>query len=231
VHLSPVVADMVRFQRLTGCRPGEVCAVRPRDVDQSGNVWEYRPESHKTEHHDRERVIFIGPRAQDVLRPYLLRPAGEYCFSPDESEQIRRRIRHERRVTPLSCGNRPGSRRHGPGRRCVGPKYDSHSFRRAIHRACDLAFPPPEPLEQLGDESARQWRERLTEKQRRELKRWHSENRWSPNQLRHAAATDIRKRFGLEAAQVTLGHATADVTQVYAQRDQARAAEVMREVG
>ena len=65
----PVVADMVRFQRLTGCRPGEVCQIRPCDVDRSGEVWEYRPESHKTEHHGLERIIYIGPKAQDVLCP------------------------------------------------------------------------------------------------------------------------------------------------------------------
>ena len=42
---------------------------------------------------------------------------------------------------------------------------------------------------------------------------------WNPHQLRHTAATEIRKKFGLEVAQVTLGHATADVTQIYAERD------------
>jgi site-specific recombinase XerC len=55
--------------------------------------------------------------------------------------------------------------------------------------------------------------------------------KWSPNRLRHSAATAIRKRFGLEAAQVTLGHAAADVTQVYAERDLERAAVVMAQVG
>jgi integrase len=54
---------------------------------------------------------------------------------------------------------------------------------------------------------------------------------WSPNQLRHSAATEIRRQFGLEAAQVVLGHSRADVTQVYAERDQALAAEVMRKIG
>ena len=54
---------------------------------------------------------------------------------------------------------------------------------------------------------------------------------WSPNRLRHTAATEIRRQFGLEAAQVTLGHATADVTQVYAERDLAKAVAIMREVG
>ena len=28
-HLPPIVADMVRFQQLTGCRPGEVCHAPP----------------------------------------------------------------------------------------------------------------------------------------------------------------------------------------------------------
>lgn len=71
-HLPPVVVDMVRFQRLTGCRPGEVCILRPCDIDKSDDVWLYRPESHKTEHFGRERVILIGPKAQEILRPYLL---------------------------------------------------------------------------------------------------------------------------------------------------------------
>ena len=67
--LPAVVADMVRFQRLTGCRPGEVCMIRPCDVDTSAEVWTYRRESHKTEYGGHERAIFIGPQAQDVLRP------------------------------------------------------------------------------------------------------------------------------------------------------------------
>ncbi len=61
-NLPPMVADMVRFQHLTGCRPGEVCSIRPCDVDTSAEVWAYRPHSHKTQHHGRERRIFIGPR-------------------------------------------------------------------------------------------------------------------------------------------------------------------------
>ena len=54
---------------------------------------------------------------------------------------------------------------------------------------------------------------------------------WHPNQLRHSAATEIRSRFGLEAAQAVLGHAKADVTQIYAERDLRLAAEIMGEIG
>jgi hypothetical protein len=50
-------------------------------------------------------------------------------------------------------------------------------------------------------------------------------------QLRHTAATAIRARHGLEASQVVLGHAKADVTQLYAERDLSKAHAVMAEIG
>ena len=56
-------------------------------------------------------------------------------------------------------------------------------------------------------------------------------HRWSPLQLRHTAGPAIRAVHGLEAAQVILGHAKADVTQVYAERDQAKARAIMKEIG
>ncbi|MCY2987192.1 MAG: site-specific integrase [Planctomycetota bacterium] len=110
-HLPLIVADMARFQHLTGCRPGEVCQVRPMDVDRSGDVWCFRPGSHKTEHHGRERIIFVGPKGQAVLLPYLLRDATAYCFSPAESMQNMRDARQAARKTPLRYGNRPGTNR------------------------------------------------------------------------------------------------------------------------
>jgi integrase len=119
-HLPPIVADMVRLQRLTGARPGEICTLRPCDVDMSGLVWAYRPQSHKTEHHGRERVIFIGPKGQEILRPYLLRDKGVYCFCPAESERRRRDEDHVRRKTPLRYGNRPGSNRQRRPQRSAG---------------------------------------------------------------------------------------------------------------
>ncbi len=212
--LSPVVADMVRFQRLTGCRPGEACDVRPGDVDRSGEIWVYRPGSHKAEHHGRERIVCIGPKAQAILRPYLLRAADACCFSPRESEEKRLAALHEERKTPLSCGNRPGlNRRRWPKRR-AGRKYTSHTYRRAIERAVEklnahlvdqaaaAGDPAPEPVP-----------------------------KWAPNQLRHSAGTEVRAKFGLEAAQVILGHAKANVTEVYAERDLKLAMEVARRIG
>lgn len=54
---------------------------------------------------------------------------------------------------------------------------------------------------------------------------------WHPNQLRHGAATAIRARYGLEAAQVTLGHAQMDTSEIYAEKDEGLARRVAAEVG
>ncbi|MGK0433575.1 MAG: integrase [Planctomycetota bacterium] len=55
--------------------------------------------------------------------------------------------------------------------------------------------------------------------------------RWSPNQLRHSAATRIRKEFGIESAQAVLGHRNLETTQVYAEVNQQRAVEAMERFG
>lgn len=149
-HLPTVVADMVRFQRLTGCRPGELCLLRPLDVDRSQEVWRYRPVSHKTQHRDMERVVFIGPKAQDVLRPYLLRPADAWCFSPAESEKHRREARHAARKTPPSCGNTPGSNRKSRPKRRARDRYTNDSYNRAIQRGCEAAYGMPKELRYIS---------------------------------------------------------------------------------
>lgn len=54
---------------------------------------------------------------------------------------------------------------------------------------------------------------------------------WSPNQLRHLHGTRVRQQFGLEGAQVVLGHSRADTTQIYAERDLGLAAKIQELVG
>lgn len=54
---------------------------------------------------------------------------------------------------------------------------------------------------------------------------------WHPHQLRHTFATETHRMYGVEAAQVALGHARADVTQVYAERNLELAMKLAREVG
>jgi len=55
--------------------------------------------------------------------------------------------------------------------------------------------------------------------------------RWTPHWLRHNAATRLREEYGLEVAQVMLGHSSADMTQLYARLNLSKAVEVARVSG
>ena len=214
--LSTVVADVLRLSEVSLPPFPEVPALLgaiPMDVDRSGEVWVYRPASHKTEHHGKERFIFIGPKAQSVLMPYLLRPADAYCFSPADSEKQRLAELHAARVTPMSCGNKPGSNRVRRAKKRPGDRYTKDSYNRAITRAITAANAArKKAAAEIGVQPV------LLAS-------------WSPNRLRHAAATEVRRQFGLEAAQVTLGHSKANTTEIYAERDHDLARTVALRIG
>jgi integrase len=142
-HLPAAVADMVRVQRLAGMRPQEVVLLRPCDLDMTGPVWEYRPPRYKTEHHndddvpERERVVFLGPRAQETLRCYLPLSTAAYFFDPRLSEGERARQRRRGRKTPLWPSHlRHQERKRKPRKAALRDHYDVASYRRAIRRAC-----------------------------------------------------------------------------------------------
>jgi len=223
-HLSPVVADMVRIQLLTGCRPVEVCTMRPCDVNRDGDVWEHVPESHKTEHHGRKRIVFIGPKAQAILLRYLdNRPSDMYCFSPAEAIAQRRVQMRQDRKTPVQPSQWDRSVKQ-PAKQ-PGDRYSTMSYGKAIKAACEKSMPTI--IRKLGLLPKAQ-RDRA-----RQLRiRWRVKHVWSPNQLRHARVTNLRRDYGIEAAQVVLGHSDALLTAtVYAERDFDAARRIMAEVG
>jgi len=81
-------------------------------------------------------------------------------------------------------------------------------------------------------ETDNEWAARLGPEKWQQVEEWRKAHRWHPHQLRHLAATKLRQQFGLEAAQVWLGHSSALVTEaVYAERDQKRLAELARQIG
>lgn len=198
-RVSAQVRAMIDLQLLTGMRPGEVCAIRPCDLDMSGPIWLYRPAEHKTAHHGHERVVYLGPQAQAVLRPFLTgRATTAYCFSPAEVMAALRAARHAARKTLLSRGNAPGTNRKAHPHRAPSHVYTVSAYRTAIVRACRRAC----------------------------VSAWH------PHQLRHNYATEVRQRYGLEAARILLGHCSALVTEaVYAERDQQAAMRIAAEIG
>ena len=189
---------MVRLQALCGARSGEITRMRQCDVDRSGPVWIYRPARHKSLHKGRGRAVPLGPKAQEILRPWLEAAAGPdaFLFTPAaavERQSAERRARRKTKVQPSQAARGPKA---DPVRR-RRPRYDSAAYNKAVTSACDRAGVP----------------------------------RWGPHRLRHAVATKVRAAYGLEAAQTLLGHARADVTQVYAERDLAKAVEVMEQIG
>jgi len=229
-HVSKQIAAMLRLQALSGMRPEEVCMMKGEDLDTSDSVWSYTPQSHKTEHHQRRRVVFLGPRAQQVLRPLLKHDLSAYLFNPTEAESSRNCQRREQRQSRMTPSQALRSAKANP-KRTPGHRYTTASYRRAIHRACDNAFPPPVPICRRPGETSQEWKNRLTADEKTELQQWQRKHRWSPNRLRHNAGTELRKVYGVEASRVVLGHSSTVVTEMYAEIDFEKAKVIMGEVG
>lgn len=205
-YASPQVAAMIQLQRLTGMRPCEVVMIRMGEVDRSSEVWIYSPSSHKNSWRGRDRTIPLGPKAQELLRPFIKSEPDAFVFSPQEAEVHRGKVRRAMRKTPMTpsqCRRTP----KGKPKRAKRERYDVSSYRRAITYAIEKAN-----------------RERTLDGQSMIPK-------WFPLQLRHSRATELNEMFGIEAAAVSLGHAHADVTKVYAERNLRLAIDVARKTG
>lgn len=145
-----------------------------------------------------------------MILPFLNLNLSAYIFSPaDVVAEMRTEMRRNRRTRV-----QPGqvNRRKQFPKRTPGDRYTSSGCTVAIFKACARAFPAPVDLK--GDDR----------------KRWVREHRWSPNRLRHNAATFLRKEFGIEAVRVVLGHCFAAITEVYAELDRGKAADIMAKV-
>ncbi len=112
-HTSRQVAAMARLQLLRGMRSQEVLLMRGRDLDMSGPVWMYQPQTHKTEDYEETKEIDLGPRAQEVIRPFLKDDMDAYIFSPIDADAERRaasRANRKSRLTPSQSRRRPKRR-------------------------------------------------------------------------------------------------------------------------
>jgi len=227
--LSSQARAMVELMKITGMRAGEVTIMRACDIDMTGPVWQYRPEVHKTMHYGKQRVISLGPKAQEIIRPFLKLDLGAYLFSATDAVAEHRAEQRRNRKTKVQPSQR--NRRKRNPKRKPGDHFTTDAIRRSIANACDAAYPLPEPLCKREDETYTEWQARLTDEQKAELAAWRKAHRFHPHQLRHLAATKLRKQFGIEAARIILGHSTMAVTEVYAEIDQAKASEIAEKTG
>jgi integrase len=191
---------MVQLHLASGMRPGEVFKMRLRDIDRTGEVWAYRPFTHKTKKRGKQRVVFLGPQAQQALAEHLAVEGAlgpdDYVFSPrrwTERQLAERTAKRTSRRQPSQLRRRPKA---DPKRR-PGEKYTRWSYRQAIKRACKRAKVP----------------------------------HWTPLQVRHTTGTALRAKYGVEAAKTVLGHSRVETSQIYAERDLAKAAEIMKNEG
>jgi integrase len=205
-HCLPPVAAMARLQLLCGARPAEVVHLRKRDIMTDGEVWEARIDRHKLSYRGQSRVLYFGARAQEVLRPYLLRADDAYLFTPAEAIKARAAQAKTHRRETQQENPRKTDRR-------IGECYTPASYRRAIERA----------VKKANEADA----EKAAEEDRKPVVL----PVWSPYQLRHAAATLARREFGLDGAQSLLGHRKADTSEIYAMLDADRARSIAAAIG
>jgi integrase len=203
-HLPATLQAMVRLHDLTGMRSGEMVIMRAVDIEapNDGKAWSYRPHRHKTEHHGHQRVVPLGPKAQEILKPFLTTDLQAYLFSPARARDERNVVKRAKRQSKVQPSQY--DRRKAKPKRAPGIRYTTASYRRALTYATTLAI-------KAGD---------LPEG-----------TSWHPHQLRHNCATRIRKEHGLDAVRATLGHRTVTQSAEYAELDAELAVNVAAAVG
>lgn len=233
-EVSATVGAMIRLQRVTGMRPAEVCMMRGCDLEMKEKVWVYRPRTHKTEYRGHQRVVYLGPRAQEIIRPFLNRDLRAPLFSPEEA------------LTERYADAKDRSKRVKSPQRTPGTEYEVAAYRRAIQRGCDRAFPLPDSLKPK-EKALKEWVHRWTYEHgkkpklsdlpedlreiRLAVEAFRAQHRWHPHQLRHNRATELRAIYGIEASRVVLGHRSVAVTELYAEVDHEKAEKIMSMVG
>lgn len=118
-YTTNVISDMIQIQYLTAMRSGELVIMRPEDIVRNDDEWLYYPFKFKGDHlENKNRVVVIGPKAQTILAPYLLRDKSQYCFTPHESES--QRLGHE-------CTRK------------LNPRYNTKAFHHSVKKAIKRA--------------------------------------------------------------------------------------------
>ena len=202
-YLSKRVADMCRVQCLCAMRPQDICNIRACDIDRSGDVWLYRPPAHKTAHLGAVLTKYIGAAAQEILMPYLIeKESTPEAFLFSPADTVRDR------AVDLRKKRKNLSKK--------GEVQPSQQNRRKEN-------PKKQPGEKYSTETYGRAVARACKRA--------GVPPWSVNQLRHRAASDIRKTHGLEAAQVMCGHKNASTTEIYAEVNQEKGVQVAREMG
>jgi len=166
--MVPTIRAMVRLQRAAGLRPEDVRQLTPANVDRSGELWVFRPDTHKMEYLGFVRAMPLSPSAREILEPLLDGKApGEAVFSPRQAREemyAERRARRVCKVFPSTPASSPSHAHAGanPGstpiaaRHCASASAGRPSSRYRQARLCralcpaarcprSRSAPPPDP--------------------------------------------------------------------------------------
>ena len=216
-YCNHVVRAMVQVELLTGMRPGEVCALRRADLSLTP--------AEKLEMPNTRPPVFVS--AVEVLgqvvwvyvplrhknlhrgkhRVVVLGPQAQRLLAPFLVERAPDVPLFSPREAMQRWRQERGQKARAARQRKWRDAYDANSYAHSVGKA----------LEQANQERARTQLPPLP--------------LWSPNMLRHAAATEAEETGGQGAGQDLLGHASPDMTAVYLERLLRRAAAVALKIG
>lgn len=198
----PTLRAMVELHRITGIRSAELCSMQTGMIETSGAVWQYRLPKHKTAHHGHQRMIPLGPRAQEILKPFLKANLAACIFSPAQAQAERYAIMRATRKSKVQPSQK--SRKKRTPKRKPGDCYSTRSYYRAVRYGIEKA---------------------------RKAGALAADVRWHPHQLRHSLGTRVRREYGLDAARAMMGHRTLSQADEYAELDANLATEVAAKIG
>ena len=115
--------------------------MRRADIDVSGKVWVYRPRRHKNLFRGHKREIYLGPKAQEIVKEFFRPDLDAYLFSPKLAREERYREMRAKRKSKVPPSQ--FCRRKAHPRKLPGARYTTYSYRKAIGDAAMKAAVPP----------------------------------------------------------------------------------------
>jgi integrase len=131
--------------------------MRACDLNTSGSVWIYTPSVRKNEHKGMERHVYLGPQAQEIIRPFLRTDLITYLFSPIDAMAEFWAERRRNRRSPMSPSQASRPRKTDP-KKAPGRCYTTTGLRVAICVACQRAGIPCWHPHQLRHAAATRFR-------------------------------------------------------------------------
>ena len=237
---NPCLRTMLILQRETGARPSELRHMSWDQIDQSKDLWVYRPVHHKNSHRGDSRNIYLTKAAQEALWEYHenQRPDPlnkELIFTKRELRAFNELAYHWVRYTPEICESLERLTLKPNLRATYGDHIDNrHVF--TYQQAADIHGVHWKTVKAWSDKKVhRMTVERMFEKLKgtddptidgqlycrnvKKLCNKHGIDVFTPYQIRHLVAETIDAQYGREAVAAILGHKKLDTSAIYAKQN------------